>query len=797
MSWLKKSLAAVSILAFVFFVEVSCGDKKSDSTAKAATPVASTSKDASPKDATKKTGDAKTDSENKPTSKTDNTNSWGVVAKTSSDAKGPEKDSKSDVKPADLSSGKNKKPAPKDPSAVSSNTSDSTKPAAKPASSVTSPDKDAETLSSTAPQAKPSSSDSSSDTPPDSPPSDSDGPSSPGKSIPPGPSKAVAPPSSGSGGAPDSDDGSKASSSKDGDEVKKVSQKEVDPEGIDTIDIETGGNWLLKRVWWQKSVDTFEKIRTWLEKVLDKRMIFYTNRSNLDADLDAFYIKIGFERGGFDGLMDSLKKALDDIRQEQGALDVNERSLLQKISSKKNDLEALHGEIKGLGKLDKDIDDALSKLLKYVDQCRSYERDAWDKLKKIGLVLSDQQAKNLFYQVKGDLQNIQQMHNHITQAFASYFNQSVKKAKDKMTKIESGMKDLKGKGVDLQKQVETVRAKAEKEEQEDAVKRAEKEWTVRQKELADKKKKAGFIIRVKDVVVTGVSAAYEKVRDFVVPVVKKLYGGAKGLFLRVKKEGLQEVKEYSEKPKVDSTIKSPQVTKKHAADDHAKKVHDLADDKAKPVEVTKKIDEPKHLVPKPDVKPKLDKSTMLPSIVRPADHTALHPSVPAHIEGGALGVGPISVPLSHDSKSKQEGLLGSHKDIKMPVDSGPQSLKKPKPEAAKSAEPLDKPGLAEKKNIGERPSLIKSKQIVPLQGLAVKKDAKPDSIVSTEKKASEPKKVVVPKVAPKKDVEPKKQDDKKPEKKIDNHGDVKKISDDKLAQKPAPSHLKMGSLSTF
>ena len=260
---------------------------------------------------------------------------------------------------------------------------------------------------------------------------------------------------------------------KDGDGVKKAKKADsddasdvhVDAEGIDTVDVKSGGNWLLKRVWWQKGLETYEKTKTWLKKVLDTRVGFYVKRNNLESEIDAFYLKVGFEGGGSLELTKSLKRAMNDIREEEGALDLNERKVSQKLIDHKKKLEALQKKIKTLQSVDKAVEDALDRLTSRIDQSRSYESESWAELKKIGKVLDDTEAKKHYYNIKGNLENIQNEYSYITKSFANYYNQIIQKARASMNEIQKSMDDLKAVGITLKSTVAKAKDKAEEEEQ--------------------------------------------------------------------------------------------------------------------------------------------------------------------------------------------------------------------------------------------------------------------------------------------------------------------------------------------
>ena len=333
--------------------------------------------------------------------------------------------------------------------------------------------------------------------------------------------------------------------------VKEETVKEHKEVGIDTIDIESGGNWLKKRVWWENGVEAYEKAKEWLKKVLDTRVSFYLKRNNLDSDLDAFYLKIGFDRGGCELLLQSLEKAMEKIRQEQGALDLSERGLIQSLADNKALLDGLKGDIENLKKIDKSVDSALDTLLSHVDRCRFYENEAWENLKKIGIVLLDGKAKELYYHIESDVKNIQQLYDYITQKFADYFNKNIQQAHDTQTKIQAKLKSLQDKGIDLQKQIEKVQEDEtralEKKIEEDAVEKTKKEMALKEKEQA---KPISFIQKTKALA----NQLYETSKGFV----SGIYDRITHLFARKKPISKTIPAAVSEEKKRSAVVSGPQ-----------------------------------------------------------------------------------------------------------------------------------------------------------------------------------------------------------------------------------------------
>ena len=249
-------------------------------------------------------------------------------------------------------------------------------------------------------------------------------------------------------------------------------EESAEIEGIDTVDVETpAGNWLLKRIWWEKAKDKFNKIRLAVNQIADAPMKFFMQQNELEkSTLDPFYREIGLEQGE---LQEVIKTLIDRINQEreteEGTLDFEERDVLQDLEEKQKDLEQLDKDVTAVTELDSKLDDALTLLLKQISQARTYENQAWEKFDAIAHELSDQKAQELFYSMNGLLKDIQKIGTYVQKEFADYFKKMVDAANEQIDRIKETIASLKEKGVDLKAQLEQLSEPSKEEPAEEKV----------------------------------------------------------------------------------------------------------------------------------------------------------------------------------------------------------------------------------------------------------------------------------------------------------------------------------------
>ncbi|MBN1549691.1 hypothetical protein JW872_03465 [Candidatus Babeliales bacterium] len=225
-------------------------------------------------------------------------------------------------------------------------------------------------------------------------------------------------------------------------------------EGIDTLDIDSSGNWLQKRVIWEDAQDKYEEIKDLMDRVIDARMSFFTQRNAIDKTSNLFFIDIGFAQGELEEIIDELIKQIEMDRLVQGDLDQAEREIKATLAEKKQEIQQLRLDLKSISELDEALDAALLELMKQINLCHDYEGQAWDKFKAIGQELDDQKAKEHYLYMDALLKNIQAIYQYITGPYNQYFSSSISKINSHMDTIRSSINSLKESGVAIQKKID-------------------------------------------------------------------------------------------------------------------------------------------------------------------------------------------------------------------------------------------------------------------------------------------------------------------------------------------------------
>ncbi len=243
--------------------------------------------------------------------------------------------------------------------------------------------------------------------------------------------------------------------------------------GIDTLDVESSGNWLQKRVIWEDAQRKYEKIQEAQQKALEARVSFFEKRSNSDKTLNLFYNEIGFSQGELDEILDTLLAAIDKSKQDGGLTD-KEREIQAKLFEKKNELEQLKADVKSMTELDAALDTALMQLVNQITLTGDYQRQAWQKFKDIGQELDDRKAKEYYSHMDAAAKNIEAIETYIKGPLGQYFDNVLSKINELMSSIKSRLDTLRKSGIELKNQLTELEQAAQQKTE--VTKKPSKSW---------------------------------------------------------------------------------------------------------------------------------------------------------------------------------------------------------------------------------------------------------------------------------------------------------------------------------
>ncbi len=249
--------------------------------------------------------------------------------------------------------------------------------------------------------------------------------------------------------------------------IPEEETEKEEPVGIDTVSLENPqGNWLFKRIWWERAEERYEKIRILVDSIWESRNTFFHERNQLDRTiLDPFYINIGIDRGELQTILSEINDFLEKQREQEGTLSEQERVIYETYATEEETLKQLKADVDAIVSLDHAIDDALGTFMNQINRVRQFESQAWNNFKEIAHILNDTRARELYYMIEGAARNIKTISNYLEQEFLDHFHKLIANAKTRVNRVQTQMNALKEKGVLFQRQAELLEQQAAQEEE--------------------------------------------------------------------------------------------------------------------------------------------------------------------------------------------------------------------------------------------------------------------------------------------------------------------------------------------
>lgn len=221
--------------------------------------------------------------------------------------------------------------------------------------------------------------------------------------------------------------------------------------GIDTVDLEQPqGNWLFKRLWWERAEEKYEEIRMLVAHILESRLPFFLKRADVDRIvLDPFYLQVAHDRGALEILLSDVADFLAQEAEQDQMLDEEEKTLRSQLEAERENIEQLQKNIQAVLQFDHELDFAISTLMEQLQKANEYEQEAWTLFKEIGRVLDDQKAREYVLKIKHIHRNIKEIEGYIKGKFTAYFDQLIATIKDSVAGVTATMDQLTEKGINL------------------------------------------------------------------------------------------------------------------------------------------------------------------------------------------------------------------------------------------------------------------------------------------------------------------------------------------------------------
>jgi hypothetical protein len=225
-------------------------------------------------------------------------------------------------------------------------------------------------------------------------------------------------------------------------------------QGLNTIDNNEAGNWILKRLWWQEGKSAYGDILKINDGLLPLQLKFLVLRADSEKFFLEQWLKLNLDESTlFDKFSQFKEKIEAEKLKRQGDLSQEERQELLKIEESEKNLESLRQMLQDLFEYQVQLDDGLKQVIEHLKTCRSYETNSWDLLQKISRTLDDKLAREYYLQIETNQKNSQNMSDYLHNEYFNYLQKIVSNQNSLLDNVKNRLEQLKNDGYKFEKEI--------------------------------------------------------------------------------------------------------------------------------------------------------------------------------------------------------------------------------------------------------------------------------------------------------------------------------------------------------
>ena len=231
----------------------------------------------------------------------------------------------------------------------------------------------------------------------------------------------------------------------------KILEDSLPPVGLNTVDTDEEGNWLLKKLWWQEAKKAFTDLQLVNDNLLNIQFDYLTIKSNSERDFDNYWFKLGLDEVSLNDNLKSLYEKIENEKKARSDLSEAERIAKTKIEATEKELQSLTENLEKITQYQLQLDEVLKDLTKYLKTCRNYESTSWDLLQKIAQTLDDEKAREYYLQIEVDLKNSKNLSKYLEFDLKKYMNQIIENQNSSLNNLKEKLTSLSNMGYKLTK----------------------------------------------------------------------------------------------------------------------------------------------------------------------------------------------------------------------------------------------------------------------------------------------------------------------------------------------------------
>lgn len=232
------------------------------------------------------------------------------------------------------------------------------------------------------------------------------------------------------------------------------------------------GNWTKKRKVVEDSLDVIKSVQDLVANIQGLQEKFQESFSEMDKELDVFYMNLGIDRGKALSTLDEvtlfvakrkkkeieeLKKVVEEEKLGDTYYDYKVSEIEDEVSDMIRDLEQLRRDVISIEDLDaslgqrvKKVDEHIEFALSQIEKAHTISNDLWR-------IIDHKKAEERFYEIKEVYEYEKARKRYIEQDLFNDFESVSRRVRDQITQVEREIHDLEKRGLIIKNRSERIR----------------------------------------------------------------------------------------------------------------------------------------------------------------------------------------------------------------------------------------------------------------------------------------------------------------------------------------------------
>jgi hypothetical protein len=221
--------------------------------------------------------------------------------------------------------------------------------------------------------------------------------------------------------------------------ISKIEEVEIEaqPIGLNNIDNDDQGNWILKKLWWQEGQNIYTDIIKINDDLLSLQLSFLVLKNDMEKQFLQQWQSLNIDEENLTGKFNDFKAKILQAKEKQTESNENEQQKNTQLDNAANALDGLKKDLQDIYNNQNQADEGFKQVSNNIKQCRNFETDSWRILQKIAKTLDDLKAKEYYQKIFVNYQNAKNLASFLKDEYYFY----VKKLAEEQLLLFKSIKD--------------------------------------------------------------------------------------------------------------------------------------------------------------------------------------------------------------------------------------------------------------------------------------------------------------------------------------------------------------------